>query len=96
VVSQKVPRDRTATDALEARPAAPIDGDADADALSPVATAPVEVPELTDGQSGAELSDLLDEPERKEGPAIPVPPPRVDVGGVGTGRGEPGAAGTVH
>ena len=96
VVSQKVPRDRTAIDALEARTAAPIDGDADADALSPVATAPVEVPELTDGQSGAELSDLLDEPERKEGPAIPVPPPRVDVGGVGTGRGEPGAAGTVH
>ena len=45
---------------------------------------------------GAGLADVLDEPERKEGPSIPVPPPRVDVGGMATGHGEPGTAGTVH
>ncbi|HEX7443386.1 MAG TPA: hypothetical protein VF320_05840 [Acidimicrobiales bacterium] len=37
------------------------------------------------------LADLVDDPARRDGPAIPVPPPRADVGGLATVRGEPGA-----
>jgi chromosome segregation protein len=125
VVSQKVPRDRTALDTLGARPTAKLDPDA---------VGPADVPELADGiepaagpapepvahiatasdlatdstvlddpeseetaseqivDAGDEpfLADPFVEPERREGPTIPVPPPRADVGGVATGRGEPG------
>ncbi|HEY4928420.1 MAG TPA: chromosome segregation protein SMC [Acidimicrobiales bacterium] len=136
VVSQKVPRDRTALDTLDARPTAKLDPDA---------VAPADVPELGGGTEPAAdgsapepvahietvsdavtddpvtddqatdsttfdnpeaeasmseqvvdagddpyLNDPFVEPERREGPTIPVPPPRVDVGGVATGRGEPG------
>ncbi|HEX7459283.1 MAG TPA: hypothetical protein VF279_01555, partial [Acidimicrobiales bacterium] len=109
VVSQKVPRDRTALDAPPTtRPGAAV-------------VAPVGVPELGDGTpsdaaevaradaAGADgaadptpdaahefgddssLADLVDDPGRRDGPAIPVPPPRADVGGLATVRGEPGA-----
>jgi hypothetical protein len=113
VVSQKVPRDRTAVDTLDARPTTKLD---------PAALAPADVPELggrpdapdpaagpatteaapTDGDGADDvagpgpgddlLTDPFVEPERREGPVIAVPPPRVDVGGMATGRGEPGAA----
>jgi hypothetical protein len=113
VVSQKVPRDRTAVDALDARPTSKLD---------PAALAPADVPELggrpddsdtATGQDAADgaptdgaevddevvpgpvddsaLADPFIEPDRRQGPVIAVPPPRVDVGGVATGRGEPGA-----
>jgi chromosome segregation ATPase len=131
VVSQKVPRDRTAVDTLEAPPTTKVDV---------AATAPVVVPELgigvgpseagvegglastdasappwplTDepigtasddgsaevteaaidavgeaGSDDASLAHLVDEPEHRQGPVIPVPPRRVDVGGSATGRGD--------
>ena len=44
-----------------------------------------------DAGDDAGLADPFVEPERRQGPVIAVPPPRVDVGGVATGRGEPGA-----
>jgi len=97
VVSQKVPRDRTAVDTLEARPTTKVDVSA---------TVPVEVPELAGGDgpvdtdpavdagAGADgttddgaltLAHLLEQPPRREGPGIPVPPPRVDVGDAAPG-----------
>ena len=130
VVSQKVPRDRTAVDTLGARPTtkldvsavAPVDvpelggdgsGDGDAvpdtgshdsdtgDAVDHAVGAVVDpdlvdVPEATapdhdEGSHGAPgddamtLADLLEQPPRREGPGIPVPPPRVDVGGTDSG-----------
>ncbi len=113
VVSQKVPRDRNALDALDARPTPQPEAPA---------VAPVGVPEWGDGAAAGSagapdpgqasgpagatdptpdadhvvdddtsLADLVDEPGRRDGPAIPVPPPRADVGGLATVRGEPGA-----
>jgi len=90
VVSQKVPRDRTAVDTLEARPTTKVDVGA---------TAPVGVPELGNGAGAADaavegesdevsLAHLVDEPEHREGPVIPVPPRRVDLGGSTPGRGD--------
>ena len=130
VVSQKVPRDRTAVDTIEARPTASVDV---------AAIAPLGVPELgnvtppsdttdedrlaspdtsdslfhlsggptgtvsdggideateaaTDavaetGSDDASLAHLVDEPAHGEGPVIPVPPRRADVGGSAAGRG---------
>ncbi len=132
VVSQKVPRDRTAVDTLGARPTTKLDvsavapvgvpeladtvdptptrrrrdavvesdadpadeldrssgtdpvPDADADPADDRPPAAADHSGATDGTSGDDsltLADLLEQPPRREGPGIPVPPPRVDVGG---------------
>ena len=97
VVSQKVPRDRTAVDTLEARPTTKVDV---------AAVAPVGVPEIDgvtegpdptadDADRAASLAELVDDSDRRDGPAIPVPPPRVDVGGPAGPRHEPGAGPVV-
>jgi chromosome segregation protein len=139
VVSQKVPRDRTAVDTLGARPTTKVDvvatapvvvpelgngaGPSDVGVGDPLTSAAVSGPpsDLSDGQTGTvpdggshavteevteastdevtdgaaergsddeSLAHLADEPEHGEGPVIPVPPRRVDVGGSATDRGD--------
>ena len=58
--------------------------DADADPADDGPPAAADHSGATDGTSGDDsltLADLLEQPPRREGPGIPVPPPRVDVGG---------------
>ena len=58
--------------------------DADADPADDRPPAAADHSGATDGTSGDDsltLADLLEQPPRREGPGIPVPPPRFDVGG---------------